>query len=197
MRKRLRDWQDQWDPETLLHRRNVGPIVDADTVRALGADPEGGPSDIILTVDHSVAERGAGDRAARKVHVREGEVHLPALLGDLEDVFATTGNVHWGDTTDARLLCDALDLGFFMFADRLQRQGANCLCALDLLRGDFPFFINLWWDGSVHFRAAEFQVDEAVAFCMCYAKEEIPEFLRAQYNVANLRVPVGQQAVPM
>ena len=197
MRQRLHDWPGQWDPAALLHRNKFGSILEADTIRALGADPEGGPSDIILSIDHSVAEPDAGDRAERFVRVKDGAVHLPALLGDLQEVFATTGNVHWGDTTDARLLCDALDLGFFMFADQLQGQGANCLCALDLLRGDFPFFINLWWDGSVHFRAAEFQVDEAVAFCMCYAKEEIPEFLRAQYNVANLRVPVGQQAVPM
>ena len=84
-----------------------------------------------------------------------------------------------------------------MFADRLQGEGANCLCALDLLRGDFPFFINLWWEEPVHFRAAEFQHAEAVGFHMCYAQQEVPEFLRVQYNAANLRVPVGQPAVAM
>ena len=54
-----------------------------------------------------------------------GEVQLPILLGELQEVFATTGDVHWGDATDARLLCDALDLGFFMFADDLQARGAR------------------------------------------------------------------------
>ena len=197
MRQRLGEWDDHWNPRDLLLRNNFGSILEADAVRALGADPEGGPSDIILSIDHSVAEPGAGDRADRLIHMTDGEVHLPLLLGDLQAVFATTGNVHWGDTTDAQLLCDALNLGFFMFADRLQGEGANCLCALDLLRGDFPFFINLWWEEPVHFRAAELQHAEAIGFQMCYAQQEVPEFLRAQYNAANLRVPVGQPAVAM
>ena len=111
--------------------------------------------------------------------------------------FATTGNVHWDDATDARLLCDALDIGFFMFADRLQAAGTRCLCPLDLLRGDFPFFINLCWNEPVHFRAAEFRNTNGNDFRMCYAQAEIPDFLRAQYNDANVRAPIAGAAVPM
>lgn len=197
MRQSFNDWPDQWSPETLLRRNQFGPILGADTVRALGADPAGGLSDIILSIDCTVAEPGAGERADHVVHVTDGEVHQPILLGELQELFATTGNVHWGDATDARLLCDALDLGLFMFADKLQANGTHCLCALDLLRGDFPFFINLWWNEPVHFRAAEFQDTGATDFRMCYAQQEVPHLLRTQYNIANSRVPVSQQAVPM
>ena len=84
-----------------------------------------------------------------------------------------------------------------MFADRLQAAGARCIYALDLLRGDFPFFVTLWWDEPVHFRAAEFRTAETEDFQMCYAQADVPEFLRAQYNVANVRAPVGRQLVPM
>ena len=184
-------------PAALLQRNHFGEIIGHDTVRALGADPSGDPSDIVLSVDHTIAEADAGPRQDRTIHIRLGHVHLATLLDDLQNVFATMGDVHWGDATDARLLCDALDVGFFMFADRLQAAGTRCLCALDLLRGDFPFFINLLWDEPVHFRAAEFRGAETEAFQMCYAQTEVPEFLRAQYNVANVRAPVGRQIVPM
>ena len=84
-----------------------------------------------------------------------------------------------------------------MFADRLQAGGARCLCSLDLLRGNFPFFINLSWDEPVHFRAAEFRDAQGNAFRICYAETEIPDFLRTQYVAAHLRAPIGGQIVPM
>ena len=143
MRQRLRAWDDQWNPEDLLRRSGLACIIDKDTVRAVGADPMGGPHDIVIIADQTIAEPGARERDERNIPVPNGVIKLATLLADLQDVFATTGNVHWGDATDARLLSDALNVGFFMFTNRLQNNGRCCLYSMDQLRGDFPFFINL------------------------------------------------------
>ena len=181
----------------MLQENGFSEILGCDTVRALSADPDGEDGDIVLTVDDTIPVAGAGPREDRQVYVKRGEVGLATLLGDLQKVFATTGNVHWGDSTDARLLCDALNIGLFMFADQLQAGGARCLCALDLLRGDFPYFINLSWDEPVHFRAAEFREAQGDAFHICYATADIPDFPRDQYNAAHSRAPIGGEVVPM
>ena len=98
-----------------------------DTVRAVGADPNGSPADIIISVDSSVPEQGARPRQDHNIPISDGEAKLAILLGLLQDVFSTTGNMHWGDATDARLLSDALGIGFFIFADTLQDKRRCCL----------------------------------------------------------------------
>ena len=197
MRKSIGAWEDSWSPEDLLRRSGLESLLAMDTVRAVGADPAGSATDIIINADSSVAEPGARARQDHNIRLADGEVKLALFLGELQDIFATTGNMHWGDATDARLLSEALNIGIFMFADRLQDQGRCCLCSLNQLRGDFPFFINLWWLEPVHFRAADIRLTPDSQFHKCYSKTDVPDFLQAQYNLANRSAPFGstQQAM--
>ena len=199
MRRSLGSWPDQWNPEDLLRGNHLACLLPMDTVRAVGADPNpsAGPDDLIINADSSIAERGARGREEHNFSIAHGQVHLATLLGDLQTVFATTGNTHWGDATDARLLSDALDVGFLMFADELQNRRRCCLYSLNQLRGDFPFFVNLWWQEPVHFRAADFRSVADTDFLRCFARPEVPAFLQAQYNEANRSAPFGsaQQAM--
>ena len=158
MRKSIGAWEDSWSPEDLLRRSGLESLLAMDTVRAVGADPAGSATDIIINADSSVAEPGARARQDHNIRLADCEVKLALFLGELQDIFATTGNMHWGDATDARLLSEALNIGIFMFADRLQDQGRCCLCSLNQLRADFPFFINLWWQEPVHFWASNLKV---------------------------------------
>ena len=68
---------------------------------------------------------------------------------------------------------------------------------MNQLRGNFPFFVNLWWQEPVHFRAADFRSGADQEFQTCYARPEVPEFLQAQYSAANRSAPLGsaQQAM--
>ena len=197
MRQSVHDWPDGWNPVDLLQESHLACIIGMDTVRAVGADPNGSPADIIISVDSSVPEQGARPRQDHNIPISDGEAKLATLLGLLTDVFSTTGNTHWGDATDARLLSDALGIGFFIFADKLQDKRRCCLYSMNQLRGDFPFFINIWWDEPVHFRAAAFQTAPDAAFDRCYAQSEVPEFLQDQFNWANRSAPFGrpQQAM--
>ena len=60
---------------------------------------------------------------------------------------------------------------------------------MNQLRGDFPFFFNIWWDEPVHFRAAALQSAPDAAFDRCYAQSEVTQFLQDQFNWANRSAP--------
>ena len=166
----------------MLRERHLECIIGMDTVRAVGAASSGQSADIIINVDSSVAQQGARPRQDHNIIISEGEAKLASMLADLQDVFSTTGNMHWGDATDARLLSDALGIGFFVFADQLQDEGRCCLYSMNQLRGDFQFFVNIWWDEPMHFRAAGFQSTPGSTIHRCYAQSEVPEMLQTQFN---------------
>ena len=114
------------------------------------------------------------------------------LRNDLQNIFRTLGNTHWADSTDASLLSQALDIGFLIFADRLQANGQRCLGYLNLDRGEanFPYFLALWWSEPIHFRSLEMQATAADPFRSCWNVSEIPAVLRDQYNLANAEAPI-------
>ena len=105
-------------------------------------------------------------------------------------MFRTLGNTHWGDVTDARMLAEALDVGFCIFADKLQFTATRCLVSLDGLRGDYAYFLALWWDEPTHFRACEMQFTQDDTFSACWSTTELPPRIVEQYNESNRTAPV-------
>ena len=171
----------------MLRANGMQSIIGCDTVRAVSAVQDEHSDDIILIIDKSDARRQGQGR-------KEHRVHLHTLRSDLQDVFRTEGNTHWGDTTDARLLTEALDTGFCMFADRLELNGNLGLVSLDLLRGDFPYFIPIWWSQPSHFRALEIRFSPTEPFQVCWSQPSLPASLVEQYNISNSGAPVSSQA---
>ena len=125
--------------------------------REAAFDPHGDIGDIILILDKSDDHIQGQGRQEHRVRVPQGHTFLNVLRQNLQDVFRTLGNTHWGDVMDARMLSEALDVGFCIFADRLQFNSTRCLVSLDGLRGDYAYFLAIWWDEPTHFRSLELQ----------------------------------------
>ena len=124
----------------------------------------------------------------------QGEAFLRLLVRDLQIEFQKVGNNHWGDVTDVQALSEALDLGVFIFADRLQDAGQKCLCSFHQTRGDFPYFVSIWWDNPVHFRVAELSFDSGGSFSCFWQPVQIPDNLRHHYDVCNPHARIGAEA---
>jgi hypothetical protein len=116
------------------------------------------------------------------------------LEGKLQNVFRTLGNTHWGDITDARMLAEVLDVGFCIFADQLQFKGSRCLVSLDGLRGNYAYFLAIWWDEPNHFRSLELQCNKDDTCSTCWSATELPTRIVEQYNVSNKTAPVLSSA---
>ena len=99
--------------------------------------------------------------------IAQGYTKMATLRAHLQDVFRSLGNTHWGDSTDASLLIQALAVGILIFADRLQRNGENCLCSFALETGQYPFYLSIWWNEPIHFRSMEMRTTSADDFQSC------------------------------
>ena len=182
-------WQERWNPTHLLRSSGLSCIVGCDTVIAVSEDPHGDQGDMILLGFSDARIEGQGRREHR-VRVTQGNTFLNVLRHKILDVFRTLGNTHWGDVTDARMLAEALDVGFCIFADKLQFTATRCLVSLDGLRGDYAYFLALWWDEPTHFRACEMQFTQDDTFSACWSTTELPPRIVEQYNESNRTAPV-------
>jgi len=190
MNQQLGQWRDEWNPHDLLWQNDLDCLIGYDTVRAVSDDPRGDPGDILIFADKTPADPTEGQRQEFIIPIQQGRAFLTGLQADLQQVFRTPGNTHWGDSTDASLLAQALNVGFFIFADRLQRQNQACLCSLTLERGNFPYFLAIWWDEPIHFRSFEVKHPNTNALQSCWAASEVPPFFREQYNLMNPTAPI-------
>ena len=189
-----RTWQEHWNPTHMLESSGLSCILGCDTVRAVSDDPHGDIGDIILILDKSDTHSQGQSRQEHRVRVPQGHTFLNVLRQNLQDVFRTLGNTHWGDVTDARMLAEALDIGFCIFADRLQFNGTRCLVSLDGLRGDYAYFLAMWWDEPTHFRSLEIQCTQDDTFSTCWSTTELPRRIVEQYNVSNRTAPILSRA---
>ena len=123
----------------------------------------------------------------------QGHASLNILRQELQKVFRTLGNVHWGDVTDARMLSEALDVGFCIFPDNVQANGSRCLVSMDGDRGNFKYFIAIWWKDSTHFRSMEIQCTPNDVFRTCWSANELPQAIVDLYNTSNKSAPVNSQ----
>ena len=193
-RQQMGTWQDDWNPTHMLESSGLSCIIGCDTVRAVSDDPHGDIGDIILILDKSDVRIQGQGRQEHRVRVPQGHNCLKVLEGKLQNVFRTLGNTHWGDVTDARMLAEALDVGFCIFADRLQFNRTRCLVSLDGLRGDYAYFLAIWWDEPTHFRSLEIQCTQDDTCSTCWSATELPTRIVEQYNVSNRTAPVLSRA---
>ena len=125
------------------------------------------------------------------VRIPNGDVLYEQLLESLLSEFSKCGNIHWADSTDLKTLSEHLQIGVLLFADNLQDEGRKCLASLDQCRGDFPYFVSIWWQDPVHFRMAKlkFHVDDSLK-CV-WPSTALPPVLRDHYNDCNQNAHIG------
>ena len=88
-------------------------------------------------------------------------------------------------------MSEQLDVGVLIFADNLQCAGMHCLVNVDALRGDFPYYIAIWWNDPVHFRLAQYRGSASLPFRSFWETSAMPSELRAHYDLCNPKAPVG------
>ena len=194
MRERFNQWPDQWSPTRVLQANSFHDLLHCDTIRAVGPHLAGDVGDIAIAVDVSDPNQAGRGRREELVVVRHGDIHLASLREDLRDTFQRTGNCHWGDATDLRYLCDALDVGFFMFRNNMPAHSARnrtCLYPLQTNRGNFPYFLPVVWDEPLHFTSAEIIFEGDPCYKRSWARDEVPDELVHQYNLSNTHALFG------
>ena len=168
------DW-GPWDPIRLLRHCGFSNLAQADTVAAFQPESNG---DARVRLDVTVARPG-GARHDPIVIVPSGSRGLQQLRDELTAIHSWAGNYHWGDQTDVERLSDALDVGILLFRNTFSPRTATCLYNIGSQRENFSYWIALWWEEPVHFRAAQLLGD------VCWSANELPQALRDQYAVAN------------
>ena len=116
---------------------------------------------------------------------------LNGLAQALQQELCIAGNHHWGDVSDLQALCNQLNLGVLVFIDRLQDGGKRCLCTVDQLRGDFEFFIAIWWDDPHHFRLYQLSTGQGVEFTSTWSVNGLPAALAQHYDACNPTARIG------
>jgi hypothetical protein len=102
MDQELGEWRDLWNPTALLREYNLEILIGCDTVRAVSDNPNGDVGDIFIIIDKSDARVGGNTSQQLQTPIAQGRAFLMALRVELQNVFRTLGNTHWGDYTDAR-----------------------------------------------------------------------------------------------
>jgi len=141
------------------------------------------------------AEKGGGGSEHLPICVEDGVSRVRALREDLRLIFSRPGNAHWGDMSDLKILCEHLDLGALVFADRLIGRGAECVHGLNVSRGDFAFFVSVWWSNEIHFRVGEMRCDLKETGDFHWRRDALPDDLVRLYNQANRNAPLGSKPV--
>ena len=138
-------------------------------------------------------QEGRG-RREEMIVIPQGDLHLASLREDLREAFQRTGNYHWGDATDLRYLCDALDIGFFMFRNNMPPHSARnrtCLYPLQNTRGNFQYFLPIVWDEPLHFTSAEIIFENDSRYTRSWARDEAPLEMHHQNNLSNTQARLG------
>ena len=189
--EQLNAWRDGWSPSALLRAYGFGVLVQCDSVRAIGPDPHGDSGDLIVVFTRSDARPGGASSCECFFPIPQGRTMMAALRGALQDELRVCGNHHWGTVTDLRAMSEAFNVGVLIFADNLQRAGTRCLVNVDALRGDFPYYIAIWWNDPVHFRLAQYRGSASLPFRSFWETSALPPELRAHYDLCNPKAPVG------
>ena len=92
---------------------------------------------------------------------------------------------------DLQALSSLLQIGFLVFSDVPQdgQGGSRFLCSLDGVRGDYTFWILLYYQSECHFRLGEMAYDgNRVAVLHI---DEIPKCIRDACAATNSDAPIG------
>ena len=185
---------DEWDPEALLRRHGFHCLFNndntpSDSVVAFGpdahgydgTDPDSYSGDAVMRVEFTPE---AGVRQETLEHVPEGMWKFTSMRQELQGYFQILGNYHWGTQTDITNLCEALNIGVFLFCDSLQAGGNQSMYNLSAGREDYPYWIAIWWQEPVHFRLAEVCTDSQ-GFRSFWRRAEVPALLWHEYQRCN------------
>ena len=186
-------WHDRWSPSRLLFMHSFGELVGCDAVRAVGPNPSPNAEsgDIIVALTRTIARPNGGSSDEMYLPVIQGESLLVALRLAVQEELRVCGDHHWGTVLDCAAISDQLDIGLLIFADKLQCNGSQCLVNVDAVRGDFSYYLALWWDEPTHFRLAQYREARSRPWCSFWAADELPSSLRTHYDVCNPSAPVG------
>ena len=119
------------------------------------------------------------------------------MVHSVQDIFATLGNMRWGTSTDVQMLSDILGIGFVIFADRPQDgpAGTRFVCSVDSTRGDYAYWMFLYFLGESHFQLCEVKEDHEreqdqrwLVFCKL---EDVPRHIKSLYDASNAASPMG------
>ena len=183
-------WLDLWSPTEKLLAFNFGELIGQNDVCACGPDPLGEIGDLAISV---VATDPIPGRPVVHdvVRIPNGDVLYEQLLESLLSEFSKCGNIHWADSTDLKTLSEHLQIGVLLFADNLQDEGRKCLASLDQCRGDFPYFVSIWWQDPVHFRMAKLKFHADDSLKCVWPSTALPPVLRDHYNDCNQNAHIG------
>jgi hypothetical protein len=171
------DWPEGWSPQQELRRAGFQTLLDAENVRAVSANEDGRPEDIIIIFRQ--------DGRDEVWPLTGGRDKLAELKRTVSEHFAELGNNHWGTTTDIAMLAEALNIGFIVFGSHVLGSG-HWIHGLNLERADFPFWILLYNAGAVHFQLAEVSSQAAAEPPRsAFTTGDIPRGLAQHYNLCN------------
>ena len=182
----------------MLSSHGFHQLVQANSVMAAGADLRGDLEDMSIAFEMPRAHVQKGHeehlRQEAVVSIPQGMSRFGDLSQALQRELRTPGNHHWGDVSDLQALSRQLSLGMLVFVDRLQDGGTQCLCTVDQVRGDFPFFIAIWWDDPQHFRLCQLSLGAGLEFKSSWPVHEIPAALAAHYDACNPSARIGSSS---
>ena len=174
--KQLGWWHDDWHPSALLCGHGFGFALAMDTVEGVGANEDGMPTDIVVQ-----CRRG---QELQPHVVEDGANKLAMLRVAVADVFRTCGNLHWATETDIAALAEHLGIGFIVFASREQGTG-KWIQGLSLERGDYAYWMMIYWIDPVHYQLAQFHRDGDPEPRTFFAIDDVPLELRSHYDLCN------------
>ena len=109
---------DEWNPLHLLHSTGFGCLYNCESVLAFEEQLNG---DAKVRLSFSEAHRG-GTHREETITVEDGRECFFHLRSQLQAELRKSGNIHWGDISDVKALSDTLDVGIFIFCERLQNK---------------------------------------------------------------------------
>ncbi len=89
------------------------------------------------------------------------------------------------------MLADAFNVGFIVFASREQGQ-RRWIQGLNLERGDYPYWMLLYWIDPVHYQLAALQSAGDARSRAFYATQHLPLQVVQHYNLCNGSSPIGR-----
>ena len=201
--ERLGQFFDQWSPSFLLHRHGFDALLQCESVLAVSARDDGDVDDIVVKISITSTVPGTAPEELC-VPIDQGRARMAFLLEDVQREWSQCGHNHWGDHTDVQNLSEMLNIGILMFCNQLQNNGQDCLYNMGCSRGDFPYWIGLWWDPPLHFRIASVRRSGRSVYDSVWQLaphpvgkqfeiiHTLPDSLRLLYNRVNKEAPVGQ-----
>ena len=116
-----------------------------------------------------------------------------ALKDAAPELFPTLGNLRGGTTLDIKVLANALNVGFFVYADKPLDGIASrqWMCSFDSPRGGYAHWILLYYIADQHFMLGWLDDGTGAPPKCAFSPSGIPPLLPNDYNLANVSAPVG------